>query len=79
MRVVADEILPGSYAVRVWTNAEPGDEWAPGPYHTACVINRLSEELCEIAPCIGVLSNELNIMLGLKCMELGFTLMNFCV
>lgn len=79
MRLTANLLQTGSYAVRIWPDAPPGIGWAPGPYGTVCVIEPLTQDECQIAPCRGVLNNEINIALGIKCLSLGFKVMHFSV
>lgn len=79
MRITANLLRPNSYAVRVWPNAYPGIGWAPGKYSTVCVIEPLTQHECQIAPCLGILTEEINVGLGLKCIELGFKTLHFQV
>lgn len=77
VRLTANLLRPESYAVRIWVNEPPGIGWAGKPYDTVCVIEPIDEYECRIAPCLGTLTDEINVALGLRCLILGFKVMHF--
>lgn len=79
MRLTANLLHPNSYAVRIWPDAPPGIGWAKGSYSTVCVIEPINQYECKVAPCLGILSDAVNVEIGLKCIELGFRVMHFQV
>lgn len=75
MAVIDCRVVPkGSYVVRVWLEGEYLD-----PYDTVLILSPLDDETIEVGSTIGTLNDEVNILVGLKCMELGYKYLRFNV
>ena len=79
MRIIASRIPPGSHEVAIWTELPPGDVDEGQAIDTVCNIIRMNQYECIVTHALGDLSDEVNVAIGLKCIELGYRLMHFAV
>jgi len=77
MKLTAIPINNGSHALRIWFGEE-GDTGDSGEdIDTMAVLERLSENECEVILTKGRLSDEANIRIALKAIELGYKKLHF--
>jgi len=74
--VEVDRLPTGSYALCVFSD---GVDQATADIEAVLVLRNLGNGVCEAAHAHGELSDEVNIQIGLKAMELGFDVMRFRV
>jgi len=74
--VEADRIPSGSYALCVFPD---GSEPATAEIGAVLVLRNLGDGICEAAHAHGSLSDDENVQIGLKAIELGFKVMRFHV
>jgi hypothetical protein len=71
VQIISEKIPEGSYEVRIWKD---GDDWRSDPICTVLNLkpheNEPSNAVVSMAH--GKLSNEINIMIGLEAVNLGF-------
>ena len=79
MRIIVSRIPPGSHEVAIWTGLPPGDEDEGQAIDTVCNIIHMNQYECIVTHAMGDLSDEVNVTLGLKCIELGYRLMHWAV
>jgi hypothetical protein len=75
MSQVTAELIEGkSWTLRVF---EDGDEPGKVPYIALLRLDDKGNKVCEIAATMGELSEEINVAIALKAMELGFKVLKF--
>lgn len=72
--ITAEQVPPGSYAIRVFA----GDP-ETSPIKAVLLLENCGGGRCEASMAHGSLENETNELIGLKAMELGFSVMDFKV
>lgn len=79
MRIVATPIPDKSHSIRVWFSLEKGDELPEdkASYDFCCNLDHIDDVTCEVSGAIGKLNNEVNILIGMKAIELGYKLLRF--
>jgi hypothetical protein len=72
--VAAEEIVGKSWTLRVFND---GDEPGKDSYIALLRLDDLGDGACEIAATMGNLSDEINIAIALKAIDLGFKVLKF--
>lgn len=74
MRVVFTPIPANSFAVRVWRDVPPGDEFPEDKsnYQFACNLHHIDDDTCDSSLAIGEFDNDMAIAIGVKLAELGY-------
>lgn len=78
MKVTVEPIKNGAHAVRVWLNEH--DDSAPdsgADIDTMAVIEPLNQYECEVSLTLGALSDDVNVRIGFKALELGYRVLHF--
>lgn len=79
MRLIATPIPAESHEIAIWPDLPPGDEDTGEPIETVCNLHHLTQYECRVTKAKGHLSDEINIAIGLKALELGYRIMHYTV
>jgi hypothetical protein len=79
VRIIVSRIPPGSHEVAIWTGLQPVCIDEGQPIDVVCNIIHMDQYECIVTHALGDLSDEVNVAIGLKCIELGYRLMHWAV
>lgn len=75
VQIDAVSVKEGSHEIRVWEgDGLVADE---SPYTFVCVLRNLGNNECEYALAMGDMSNDVNIAIAIKAIELGYKTLKF--
>lgn len=78
MRILTNQIKPGTLGVRVWPDLPPGDTDTGEPYPFSCLFTPKSKRVCWIEQAQGDMTSEIVVELGLLALSLGYEWIEFC-
>lgn len=77
MKILASSIPNGSYELRIWIDEAAGGADRGEDIDTMAVIHHVDAETCQIGLTHGTLSNDINVGIALKALELGYKKLTF--
>tara|TARA_R110002072_G_scaffold162798_3_gene315049 strand:+ start:1656 stop:2009 length:354 start_codon:yes stop_codon:yes gene_type:complete len=79
MRIIEYPIPVGSHELAIWPDLPDSDTDNGEPIVTVCNLHHLSQDECVVTKAHGVLSDEINIAIGLKAHAMGYKVIHFKV
>jgi hypothetical protein len=65
--------------VAIWKSLPPGDVDEGQTIDVVCNIIQMNQYECIVTHALGHLSDEVNVAIGLKCIDLGYRTMHFAI
>ena len=77
MKILISSVPEDSHDFRIWTDLPQSDGDNGEDYQVTGAYHRIDEDTCEIARVLGQLSDEINILIGLGAVQLGYRYLEF--
>ena len=77
MRIIATPIPHGSHELAIWPDLPDSDRHDGEPIVTVCNLHHLSQDECVVTKAHGVLSDDINVAIGLKAYSMGYKTLHF--
>lgn len=77
MRLIGSRIPPESEEIAIWIDLDPSAEDTGEEIDTVCNLHHLNQHECRVTKAKGVLSDEVNVAIGLYALSKGYHVMHY--